>query len=293
MENLPKHRVLSRRWSRLANRVQCGLQETESFASSRVRALGLCMCASLALLACLTGRDFDRIYGVEGLTGDEVRGALGVPLQAYGVLTNALGYLGLPPSIGPSILWGMLFACLAIYITSRFRAASIAAAWALFLLLENGAGPTGYGAIEFINIGLFYCTCGNAFSGRYACTTIIVFRLHLCIVYISSGIEKASGAQWWSGEAIWRALARPDFGDGFQWASSFPTVLLLAGVGTVALETLYPAILLGRKVRALIVAATLSMHASIALLMELYLFSFTMVSLNSCAWLGRRRSRTS
>src|SRR5204863_3956446 len=41
--------------------------------------------------------------------------------------------------------------------------------------------------------------------------SVVVLRLHLCIVYAAAGIAKSMGDQWWSGDALWRALSLPQF----------------------------------------------------------------------------------
>ena len=94
--------------------------------------------------------------------------------------------------------------------------------WLLFLSFKASGSIWAYGAFEFAHIALFYCVVlpvGDALSidairkptapSRAARVGLRVLQLHLCIVYLASGLEKASGDQWWNGEAIWRALMRP------------------------------------------------------------------------------------
>lgn len=68
-----------------------------------------------------------------------------------------------------------------------------------------------------------------------------VLQLHLCIVYFASGTEKASGRQWWNGEALWRAVMREDLGHfDFAFLASVPWLAKIACWGTLLIEVGYP-----------------------------------------------------
>src|SRR4029077_14526118 len=38
-----------------------------------------------------------------------------------------------------------------------------------------------------------------------------VLRVHLCLIYFSSGLAKFLGNGWWDGANLWRSLIRPPF----------------------------------------------------------------------------------
>src|SRR5262249_28227711 len=91
-------------------------------------------------------------------------------------------------------------------------------AWLTHLTLKTSSHVSAYGVYEFAHISLFYCVwmpVGHALSldrrqGRVsgeaspgARLALRVLQLHLCIVYLASGIEKATGEQWRNGEAVW------------------------------------------------------------------------------------------
>jgi hypothetical protein len=113
-----------------------------------------------------------------------------------------------------------------------------------------------------------------------------VLQLHLCVVYLSSGLEKASGRQWWDGEAVWRALMRPDLGQfDFSWLAWHPWVAKLACWGTLAVELGYAFLVWPRRTRTAMAVATLGLHAGIAVAMGLYSFSALMMVLTAAAFL--------
>jgi predicted DCC family thiol-disulfide oxidoreductase YuxK len=113
-----------------------------------------------------------------------------------------------------------------------------------------------------------------------------VLQAHLCVVYVSSGVAKASGAQWWNGEALWRALMRPDLGTlDFSWVAQVPWLAAIGCWATVALEVGYGVFVWPRRTRRWWTIGIVAMHAGIALTLGLWAFSFTMALLSVAAWL--------
>jgi hypothetical protein len=173
-------------------------------------------------------------------------------------------------------------------------------AWLTHLALMTSGNASIYGVDQFALIALFYCVClpvGDALSadqtlGRVsgapspgARLGLRLLQLHMCVVYLSSGIEKASGEQWWNGEAIWRALLCPtsalfDFG----WLAWAPWLAVVLCWGTLAVELGYAFLIWPRRTRKLMLLATVGMHAGIALSMGLVMFSAVMIVLNLAAF---------
>src|SRR5205823_5544577 len=115
---------------------------------------------------------------------------------------------------------------------------SAVVAWLTHLALNVSGSPSIYGVDSFANWALYYCVwapVGHALSadvltGRLreapsfgARLGLRVVQLHLCIAYFASGVEKAVGEQWRSGEAIWQALMQPALGQfDFSWLAAVP-----------------------------------------------------------------------
>jgi hypothetical protein len=111
-----------------------------------------------------------------------------------------------------------------------------------------------------------------------------VLQLHLCIVYLSSGIEKATGEQWWNGEAIWRSVTRPDLATfDLTTLAQFPLVAMLLCWGTLVVEIGYPAMIWHRWTKLPWAAATIGLHAGIAIFLGLWSFAALMIVLNVAA----------
>src|SRR6185295_5509673 len=103
-------------------------------------------------------------------------------------------------------------------------------------------------------------------------------------VYAAAGISKSLGMQWWTGDAIWRALSLPQF-QQFDPAPllGFTPLLQAAAIGAVLLQFSYP-VLVWTRLRALVVACTELLHLGIAVFLGLWLFSLVMIVFNAGAF---------
>lgn len=201
----------------------------------------------------------------------------------------------------------VLIGCFCVYVAAlhlllagwRTRAVAIIA-WLLHLSLKTTGSASAYGVFEFATIALFYCSVlpvGAALSLDSMRSTrdvsfqsklgLRVLQIHLCIVYLSSGIEKIRGEQWRNGEAIWRAVMRPRFAPvDFSWLAGVPALALALCWGTLAIELGYVVFIWLPRTRRLWALATIGMHTGIALALGLWSFSALMIALNAAAFLA-------
>lgn len=266
--------------------------------------------AAILLLQALAIRgSVQELYGSLGVVQQPIIEALvpaGVPQANW--LTNALAPLGIPEATclnGLFLLY--MLSLLALLFGWHTRAAAVLA-WLTHLLFKMNGFATSYGVEEFAHIILFYSTfmpVGHALSldrlaGRVpggpssaARLSLRVLQLHLCVVYLSSGLWKASGEQWWNGEAVWQALMRPDLAQmDFSWLAGLPWLALLACWGTLAVEVGYPFFIWHRRTRLPMILATVGFHAGIALSMGLVSFSAVMILLTVSAFLVSAQPQT-
>jgi Vitamin K-dependent gamma-carboxylase len=174
-------------------------------------------------------------------------------------------------------------------------------AWITHLALIGTGEVYTYGLGKMLVIALFYCLVmpvGREWSvdrsmrrraagesrGDDATLSVLVLRLHLCIIYAAAGISKAVGGQWWSGEAVWRALSLPQF-QQFDPSplGAYPFVLQVLALGSVAVQLGYP-VLVWTRLRVAIVILSELLHLGIAVFLGLWLFSGIMIALNAAAF---------
>ena len=173
-------------------------------------------------------------------------------------------------------------------------------AWYLHFLLMHAGGGLLYGMDYFTHIGLFYCIImptGDAASlpvflqWRISSPSIAagltrkMLQIQMCIVYFSSGLEKACGAQWWNGEAIWRSVIIPTFKQfDFFWVAYVPWMAVLAGWGVMITECGYAVMMWSRHSRRVWFAMTCGLHLGIGLFMGMPMFALIMILLNCAAF---------
>ena len=187
----------------------------------------------------------------------------------------------------------------AFMVVGYYTRASVAVAWLTFVLVKNSSQPFSYGIGMMLLICLFYCLVapvGRVWSvdamRRWrpaeapgtAAPWVAVLRIHLCILYAAGGFAKAMGDQWWSGEAMWRALFLPQFRQLDPGPlASWPVLLQAAAIATILSQLLYP-ILVWTRLRVVTVLFVEALHLGIALLLGLWMFSTVMIALNTAAF---------
>jgi len=168
-------------------------------------------------------------------------------------------------------------------------------AWLLHCVFNSLAPHTNYGVDAFANVFLFYllwAPAGAALSldrraGRgsdrpreTSRLLLRVMQIHLCVAYLFSGVEKASGEQWRNGEAIWRSLTTQGYGAfDFTWLAQYPWLAVLAGWSVLVVEIGYPVFIWPQRTRRLWIAAIVAMHAGIGIFMGLHVFATVMIVL--------------
>jgi len=217
-------------------------------------------------------------------------GKLCLLLQPYGVSANACVH---------GVFLAYLAALLGLVLGWRTRFFAVAA-WLLHGLTVNSGYLSLYGVDTMLHIGLFYCVwmpvgaslaldrrrLGRppepSFGANVALRTL---QLHLCIIYLDSGLAKLAGVQWRNGEAIWRTLMQPQFAVlDFSWLAQAPWVATLACWTVILVELGYPVLIWPARTRQLWVVATLALHLGVGVLMGLWMFSVLMMILTLAAF---------
>lgn len=174
-------------------------------------------------------------------------------------------------------------------------------AWMLHLTINNTANMYGYGVETFIHVSLFYLIfmpssyhwtmfsrkqeAVNREARIYANMWLAILQVHLCIVYINAGLAKMHGEDWTSGEAFWRSVAQPSYGQfDMFWMAQIPWISIVSTYFVLLLEAAYPIFIWFRFSRLYWLVGTIIMHVGIALFMGLYAFSAIMIVLNVTAF---------
>ena len=118
-----------------------------------------------------------------------------------------------------------------------------------------------------------------------------LLQVHLCTIYLVSGLSKLQGNAWWNGTAIWLTLANPEYSPirshlfyaFLQFLCKHRLLwelVMNGGVAlTLAVEIGFPFLVWRRSLRGTMLAMAAMMHAGIAVLMGLTMFSLMMLTL--------------
>jgi hypothetical protein len=261
---------------------------------------GLRVGLSLLLLLHLIwlSNDIFSLHGSRGIIPWELTDLLRDPwVPGLPTLAKALLPLGISEHTAIVILLsvyaGSLFS-LALGLQARISALL---AWGLHLSFVTSGFASFYGVDRLANTFLFYLflfPSGRAwtFESRSSETETIpvgclrVMQIHLCIIYLAAGLDKALGMQWWNGEAIWQAVSQPAFRTfDLSWLARHPWIPMLAGWATLAVEIGYAFGIWPRRSRKVWFTATLGLHLGIGLFMGLIFFSSVMILLSGCLFL--------
>jgi CubicO group peptidase (beta-lactamase class C family) len=173
-------------------------------------------------------------------------------------------------------------------------------AWGLHLSLVTSAFASYYGVDQLANTFLFYLflfPSGRAWTFESRPTSsrreqtipvgcLRVMQVHLCVIYLAAGLDKAMGRQWWNGEAIWQTVSQPAFRTfDLSWLAKHSWIPMFAGWGTLLVETGYVFLIWPRNTRKVWCIVTIALHLGTCLFMGLVFFSSVMILLTGCLFL--------
>lgn len=239
------------------------------------------------------------LYGPRGfLDATLMRAVSGRNLPSYAELVEAAGisYLGLLRVVflfrGASILF---------FIAGLYTRSATAALWLTQTLIMASGPLSSYGLDRYFHLFLFmllFMPAGGAISldARWRQKmappswgprlSLRLLQLALLITYLNAGVAKGFGHEWWSGDAIWRAVHLPEFRQReLWWMGDYPFVPRLLSHATLFLETFYIVGVWIPYVGAAWVLAIIGMHAGIVALMNLANFGIGMALFNVALFL--------
>lgn len=115
-----------------------------------------------------------------------------------------------------------------------------------------------------------------------------VLQLHVCIIYLLSGIPKARSWVWTEGDLLFNILQHPQFTHLFSPLAlrlfAHPFISLTACWFTIIIETGYPFAVWIRGLNKIFLIGILLLHILIGLLMGLWLFAAIMLVFNIAAF---------
>jgi len=110
---------------------------------------------------------------------------------------------------------------------------------------------------------------------------IRLLQLHLCIVYLFSGMAKLEGATWKLGTAMWWSTANYEYQSiDLTWLADWPMLVALLTHLTVFWELYYCCLVWNRFTRPIVLWLAVMIHGGIALFLGMITFGLAMIIAN-------------
>ena len=131
---------------------------------------------------------------------------------------------------------------------------------------------------------------------------IRMIQLHMCIIYLFSGLNKLQGVYWWDGTALWWSVANLEYQSlDMTWLVHHPRLTALMTHVAVFWELFYIVLVWHRGWRPIVLLGAVLVHGGIAIAMGMITFGLVMLIGNiaflsphfvrACVGVVRRESR--
>ncbi|MDT0480154.1 HTTM domain-containing protein [Streptomyces doebereineriae] len=113
---------------------------------------------------------------------------------------------------------------------------------------------------------------------------LLVIMAEACLIYATAGWYKIQGSRWQDGTAVYYPLQLDSFSPWPALAdllSAHGVMVMLVTYGTVAVQVAFPFTLFNRRVKNILLAAMITEHAVIAVVLGLPFFSLAMIAADS------------
>ncbi|MGW1063889.1 HTTM domain-containing protein [Streptomyces aureus] len=113
---------------------------------------------------------------------------------------------------------------------------------------------------------------------------LMIIMAEACLIYATAGWYKIQGSRWQDGTAVYYPLHLESFS---PWPalsdlmSAHGTIVMLVTYGTVLVQVAFPFTLFNRRVKNVLLAAMMTEHAVIAVVLGLPFFSLAMIAADS------------
>lgn len=108
-----------------------------------------------------------------------------------------------------------------------------------------------------------------------------LLQLHLCVVYLFSGLAKLEGVTWKLGTALWWAAANYEYQSlDVTWLAGWPMLVAFLTHLTIFWELFYCCLAWNRFTRPVVLWIAVTVHGGIALFMGMITFGLAMIIAN-------------
>jgi Vitamin K-dependent gamma-carboxylase len=202
----------------------------------------------------------------------------------------------------PKLMWATHLGALAVFFLMTiglFSRTTAVLGYLLAVSYANRITPGAFFGLDKINcmlaMYLMLGPCGARYSvdrlwrlrrgapsevppSAAANLAIRLIQVHMCIIYLFSGLGKLQGASWWTGDAVWFSVANLEYQTldvtwivGHQWLVNLMTHV------TVFFELSYPALIWPRLTRPWMLLLAVILHGGIVVVLGMPTFGLVML----------------
>jgi uncharacterized membrane protein YphA (DoxX/SURF4 family) len=203
----------------------------------------------------------------------------------------------------PTILWIAHVAALFVFfflMIGFFSRTMAVLAYVIAVSYASRVTPGGYFGLDKINcmlaMYLMLGPCGARYSidriwrlrrgapkdvppSVQANIAIRLIQLHMCVIYLFSGLGKLQGESWWNGEAVWFSSANLEYQYliDMTWLANHPFIVNLLTHATVFWEVTYCALVWLRLTRPWVLLMAVLVHGGICVAYGMPTFGLVML----------------
>lgn len=202
----------------------------------------------------------------------------------------------------PTVLWIVHIAALFVFfflMVGFFSRTMAVLAYLIAVSYAHRVTPGAYFGLDKINcllaMYLMLGPCGARYSidriwrlrrgaprnvppSAAANLAIRLIQVHMCIIYLFSGLGKLQGESWWFGDAIWIASANLEYQSiDMTWLVNHPYLINFMTHVTVFWELFYCALVWPRLTRPWVLFVAICVHGGIALAYGMITFGLVML----------------
>lgn len=108
-----------------------------------------------------------------------------------------------------------------------------------------------------------------------------LMQVHLCVMYLFSGLAKMEGTTWQMGTAVWWAASSYEYQSiDLTWLAAWPVLTALLTHATVFWEAYYCCLVWNRFTRPVVLWMAVAVHGGIALFLGMITFGLAMIFAN-------------
>jgi hypothetical protein len=201
----------------------------------------------------------------------------------------------------PKLMWTIHIVALSVFFLLTIGLFSRTMALLAYLFAVSYASritPGAYFGLDKVNcmlaLYLIFGPCGARYSidrlwrlrrgntdvppSSTANLAIRLIQVHMCIIYLFSGIGKLQGEQWFTGEASWLSFALTEYQSlDMTWMATHPWLLNLMTYVTVFWELSYCALVWPALTRPWVLLMAIFVHGGIVLFLGMPTFGLVML----------------